>query len=130
MQDYYEQEKQNQINNNLTMITREIKDIFKYQKLIKNTNLIKKRDCFELEITIFKDYIKTDKDINLLIVIPFNYPKSEPEIYCLTEFCHPHICDGRDLLFDIIKNEWQKNIIYNIQNDCYLIQTCKSLFHL
>ena len=54
--------------------------------------------------------IQTEKDISLLIIIPFTYPKIEPEIYCLTEFCHPHICDGRNLLFDIIKKPWQKKV--------------------
>ena len=65
---------------------------------------------FELEITILKDMIQTEKDITLLIIIPFTYPKSEPEIYCLTEFCTPHICDGRNLLLDIIKRQWQRKI--------------------
>ena len=95
---------------NIKSITREIKDIFLYQRLIKKNNLFQKKDFFELEITILKDYIQTEQDISLLIIIPFNYPKIEPEIYCLTEFCHPHICDGRNLLFDIIKNQWQKNV--------------------
>ena len=47
--------------------------------------------------------IQTQKEISLLIVIPFTYPKLEPEIYCLTEFCNPILCDGKYLLFDIIK---------------------------
>ena len=95
---------------NIKLITREIKDVFHFQKLIKKNNLIQKKDSFELEITILKDYIQTPEDISLLIIIPFNYPKEQPEIYCLTEFCHPHICDGRDILFDIIKNHWKKNV--------------------
>ena len=95
---------------NIKLITREIKDVFHFQKLIKKNNLIQKKDLFELEITILKDYIQTQEDISLLIIIPFNYPKEQPEIYCLTEFCHPHICDGRDILFDIIKNHWKKNV--------------------
>ena len=107
-----------QINNNMNqseenkikLIKREIKGIFSYQKLIKKNNLFQKKDFFELEITILKDYIQTERNISLLIIIPFNYPRSEPEIYCLTEFCHPHISDGRNLLSDIIKTKWQKNI--------------------
>ena len=97
-------------DNNIKLIKREIKGIFYYQKLIKKNNLFEKKDFFELEITIMKDYIQTKQDISLLIIIPFNYPRSEPEIYCLTEFCHPHISDGRNLLLDIIKNHWKKNI--------------------
>ena len=54
--------------------------------------------------------IQTEKDISLLIIIPFAYPKSEPEIYCLTEFCSPHICDGRNLLNDVIKKPWQRKV--------------------
>ena len=54
--------------------------------------------------------IQTERDISLLINVPFNYPKSEPEIYCLTEFCKPHICDGRNLISDVIKKPWNKKI--------------------
>ena len=97
-------------DNNIKLIKREIKGIFYYQKLIKKNNLFEKKDFFELEITIMKDYIQTKQDISLLIIIPFNYPRSEPEIYCLTEFCHPHISDGRNLLLDIIKTQWQKRV--------------------
>ena len=98
------------LNENIKIISREIKDVFKYQKLIKKKNLFQKKNFFELEIIIMKDYIQTEQDISLLIVIPFDYPKLEPEIYCLTEFCHPHICDGRNLLLDIIKTQWQKRV--------------------
>ena len=92
------------------LIKREVKEIFHYQKLIKKNNLLEKKDFYELEIIILKDYIQTEQDISLLIIIPFNYPKYEPEIYCLTEFCHPHLCDGRNLLFDIIKDKWQRDV--------------------
>ena len=92
------------------LIKREVKEIFHYQKLIKKNNLLEKIDFYELEIIILKDYIQTEQDISLLIIIPFNYPKYEPEIYCLTEFCHPHLCDGRNLLFDIIKVKWQRDV--------------------
>jgi len=107
--DYFEQTK-----DKTELIKREINEIFYFQKLIKKNNLLKKKDFFELEITILKDYIQTEQDISILIIIPFNYPKSEPEIYCLTEFCHPHLCDGRNLLFDIIKDQWKSNI-HNIE---------------
>ena len=48
---------------NIKLITREIKDVFHFQKLIKKNNLIQKKDSFELEITILKDYIQTPEDI-------------------------------------------------------------------
>ena len=100
----------NNVQNKIEMIKTEINDIFAEQELIKKNNLIQKKDFFELEITILKDMIQTEKDISLLIIIPFTYPKSEPEIYCLTEFCTPHICDGRNLLLDIIKRQWQRKM--------------------
>ena len=37
-----------------------------------------------------------------------DYPNKEPELYCLTEFSHPHLCDGRNLINDIINGEWNK----------------------
>ena len=100
----------NQSQNNIELITNEINEIFSEQQLIKKNNLIQKKDFFELEIIVLKDLIQSEKDISLLIIIPYTYPKSEPEIYCLTQFCKPHICDGRNLLLDIIKKKWQRKI--------------------
>ena len=97
-------------NNNIEMIKTEINEIFIEQQLIKKKNFIQKKDFFELELTILKEMIQTEKDISLLIIIPFKYPKYEPEIYCLTEFCTPHLCDGRNLLYDIIKKPWQRQV--------------------
>jgi ubiquitin-protein ligase len=99
-----------QNKSNIELITNEVNDIFAEQVLIKKKSLTQKKDFFELEITILKDMIQTKKDISLLIIIQYTYPQSEPEIYCLTEFCSPNICDGRNLLFDIIKKKWQKKV--------------------
>ena len=99
-----------QNKSNIELITNEVNDIFAEQVLIKKKNLTQKKDFFELEITILKDMIQTEKDISLLIIIQYTYPQSEPEIYCLTEFCSPNICDGRNLLFDIIKKKWQRKV--------------------
>ena len=99
-----------QNKSNIELITNEVNDIFAEQVLIKKKNLTQKKDFFELEITILKDMIQTEKDISLLIIIQYTYPQSEPEIYCLTEFSSPNICDGRNLLFDIIKKKWQKKV--------------------
>ena len=106
-----ENNNQNRSQNNIELINKEINDICnEQQRLIKKNSFIQKKDYFELEISLFKEMIQTEKNISLLIIIPFNYPKSEPEIYCLTEFCSPHICDGRNLLYDIIKTSWQRKI--------------------
>jgi ubiquitin-protein ligase len=101
---------QQQPLNRAEIISNEIKEIFEEQTLIKQKNLSKKKDFFELELIVLKEMIQTEKDISLLIIIPFNYPKYEPEIYCLTQFCTPHLCDGRNLLYDIIKKPWQRKI--------------------
>jgi ubiquitin-protein ligase len=106
-----ENNNQKQSINNNELIIKEINDICNDQKqLIKKNNLIQKKDFFELEITVLKEMIQTEKNISLLIIIPFTYPKSEPEIYCLTDFCSPHICDGRNLLTDIIRKPWQRKV--------------------
>ena len=99
-----------QSQSNIESIEKYINEILSEQPLIKKKSLLQKKDFLELEIVILKEMIQTEKDISLLIIIPFTYPKIEPEIYCLTEFCHPHICDGRNLLFDIIKKPWQKKV--------------------
>jgi ubiquitin-protein ligase len=42
------------------------------------------------------------------MIINKDYPNKDPELYCLTVFPHPHLCDGRNLLNDIINGEWNK----------------------
>ena len=103
------QEKPQQLNK-IDIIANEIKEIFEEQTYIIQKNLFKKNDFFEIELIVLKEMIQGEKDITLLIIVPFTYPSSEPEIYCLTEFCTPHICDGRNLLNDIIRKPWQRKV--------------------
>ena len=103
------QEKPQQLNK-IDIIAKEIKEIFEEQTYIIQKNLFKKNDFFEIELIVLKEMIQGEKDITLLIIVPFTYPSSEPEIYCLTEFCTPHICDGRNLLNDIIRKPWQRKV--------------------
>ena len=42
------------------------------------------------------------------MIINKDYPNKDPELYCLTVFSHPHLCDGRNLLNEIINGEWNK----------------------
>ena len=88
-------------------ITAEINEVFLNQELIKKKTIIKNKNMFELEILIPKIMVQTEKDISILINISLNYPKEPPEVLCLTEFLYPNICDGRNLISDILNgNDW------------------------
>ena len=68
-----------------------------------------------IEITIQKEIIQFDKDIKFLLIInKKNYPKEKPEILCFTKFCFPHLCDGRNLLDNILdSNIYTLEILVN-----------------
>ena len=48
-------------------------------------------------------------DIHFILLIKHNYPQSPPILYSISKFCHPEICDCRDLLEDTIQSSWKKN---------------------
>ena len=72
------------------------------KKLIENNN----KDNYYLELNFPGGLILKSFDVKFLLIIPTNYPKQEPELFCLTAFTHPHISDGRNLINDVINSEW------------------------
>ena len=48
-------------------------------------------------------------DIHFILLIKHNYPQSPPILYSISKFCHPEICDCRDLLEETIQSSWKKN---------------------
>ena len=52
----------------------------------------------ELELLIPESLTQIQYPIKFLLKITMNFPKEEPELYCITKFSYPHIYDGRNLL--------------------------------
>ena len=44
--------------------------------------------------------------IRFALLLKPEYPKIPPLLYCLTRFCLPELCDGRDLLEDTLQMKW------------------------
>ena len=90
-------------------IMNEIQELLTDQEMIKKTLIEQNNDYYILEIIFPKEISQTKDDIKFLLYINKEYPKIEPELYCLTVFSHPHLCDGRNLINNVINGEWQNN---------------------
>ena len=77
--------------------------------MIKKKIIEQNNDYYILEIIFPKEITLTKDDIKFLLYINKEYPKIEPELYCLTVFSNPHLCDGRNLINNIINGEWSNN---------------------
>ena len=44
--------------------------------------------------------------IRFALLLKPDYPKIPPLLYCLTRFCLPELCDGRDFLEDTLQMKW------------------------
>ena len=104
-------ENTNQKNENVIIISKdpiynEIQEILTDQEMIKKKLLDQNELSYNLELIFPGELILQKHNVNFLLIIPKNYPKTEPELYCLTVFSHPHLCDGRNLINDIFNKEW------------------------
>ena len=104
-------ENTNKKNENVKIISKdpiynEIQEILTDQEMIKKKLLDQNELSYNLELIFPGELILQKHNVNFLLIIPKNYPKTEPELYCLTVFSHPHLCDGRNLINDIFNKEW------------------------
>ena len=90
--------------NNLVM--NEIQELLTDQEMIKKSLIEQDDDDYALELIFPKEITQKNNEIKFLLQINKDYPNIEPELYCLTVFCHPHLCDGRNLTKNIINGEW------------------------
>ena len=98
--------KEQEIISNNDPIFNEIQEILTDQEMIQKKLIETNEENYKLELTFPSELILKKFNITFLLIIPKKYPKQEPELYCITIFTHPHICDGRNLINDIINNEW------------------------
>ena len=66
-----------------------------------------------IAVTINKSLIHFDKEpldvIRFLLQIKSTYPETPPLLLCISRFCIPELCDGRDFLEDTLQMKWDKN---------------------
>ena len=88
-------------------IFNEIQELLTDQEMINKKLIENIEDNYQLELTFPGELILKNYKVKFLLIIPKKYPRAEPELYCLSEFSHPHLCDGRNLINNIIiNNEW------------------------
>ena len=90
-------------------IMNEIQELLTDQEMIKKQLIEQNNDYYILEIIFPKEITLTKNNIKFLLYINKEYPKIEPELYCLTIFSHPHLCDGRNLINNAINGDWSNN---------------------
>ena len=96
---------QNVVPNN-DPVFNEIQEILMDQEMIQKKLIESNEENYKLELIFPSELILKQFNVKFLLIIPKSYPKQEPELYCITIFTHPHICDGRNLINDIINREW------------------------
>ena len=86
----------------------EIQELLTDQEIISKKLIEENKDEYILELIFPEEITLKDIKIKFLLIISKDYPNKEPEIYCLTVFSHPHLCDGRNLINNIINGDWNK----------------------
>ena len=96
----------NKPNKSIDPLFNQIQEILIDQEMCQK-KLIEQNDRnYIIELTIPGTLILKNTNVIFLLIIPKNYPKQEPELYCKTVFSNPHLCDGRNLLNNIINRDW------------------------
>ena len=66
-----------------------------------------------IAVTINKSLIHFYKEpldiIRFILQIKSTYPETPPLLFCISRFCIPELCDGRDFLEDTLQMKWDKN---------------------
>ena len=99
--------------NKNSLLMKEINEVLADQEEIKKKLINQNNDYIELEISIPESLTQIKFPIKFLLKISKDFPKEEPELYCITKFCYPHIFDGRNLINEVLKSKWTNNI-YNL----------------
>ena len=90
------------------VLMNEIQELLTDQEIISKKLIEENKDEYTLELIFPEEITQKNSKIKFLMMINKDHPNKEPELYCLTEFSHPHLCDGRNLINDIINGEWSK----------------------
>ena len=97
-------------NNNNNPIIQEVNDLLMDQDQILKKVITYNKDYIELELSVPESLTQSQYPINFILRITMEFPKEEPELYCITKFSYPHIYDGRNLINSVLKTKWKNNI--------------------
>ena len=89
------------------VLMNEIQELLTDQEIIKKKLIEQNNNNYILELIFPEEITQKDFKIKFLFLIDKEYPKKEPELYCQTVFSHPHLCDGRNLINNVINGEWK-----------------------
>ena len=95
-------------------IENQIKELSGIDKRIAIESQIITRNQLLIAITIDKSMINIESFepldiIRFVLLLKPDYPNTPPVLYCLTRFCLPELCDGRDLLEDTLQMKWDSD---------------------
>ena len=96
------------INNN--PIIQEVNELLMEQEQIIKKIINYNKEYIELELSVPETLTQAKYPIIFLLKITMKYPKEEPELYCITKFSYPHVYDGRNLLKDVLKSNWNSDL--------------------
>ena len=100
---------------NLEFISQEFETLKFLDKCFKLKMQKLQNNNFVIQIDIDKSKINIQnlkENIKFFLFIKNKHPISHPNLYCLTKFCNPEICDARDLLDDVLPEPWGKKATY------------------
>jgi hypothetical protein len=97
-------------NTDNNQIIQEVNELLMDQDQIHKKVLIHNEDYIELELSIPESLTQSKYPIIFTLKISMDFPKVEPELYCMTKFSYPHIFDGRNLINAVLKTKWKNNI--------------------
>ena len=80
-------------NSNNNPIIQEVNELLKDQEQIQKKVLNYNKDYIELELSVPESLTQSQFPIKFLLKITMEFPKEEPELYCITKFSYPHIYD-------------------------------------
>ena len=89
-----------------SFLIKEINELMLDQEEIKKNIVNHNKNYIELEISIPESLTQITFPVKFLLKIPMEFPKEEPELYCITKFSYPHIFDGRNLIKEVLKSKW------------------------
>ena len=95
-------------------IENQLKELSGIDKRIAIESQIITRNQLLIAITIDKSMINIESFepldiIRFVLLLKPDYPNTPPVLYCLTRFCLPELCDGRDLLEDTLQMKWDSD---------------------
>ena len=92
-------------------IKTQLNELSGIDKRISIESQIITRNQFLIAITIDKSIINFQSFepldiIRFILLLKPDYPVTPPLLYCLSRFCVPELCDGRDFLEDTLQMKW------------------------